>query len=235
MSDARRRVTLLLGVVALLVLLLAAAPAAHGQERHGRGACRRAAPPRREHGVRAPGAPGERGVGRATAAGTTHLPRERRSRPLAIEFRADDRGATGRHDRCDARRGPRGARRGSTPRRRAHGVRASGAPERTGSGKSGDCRARRFFPANATVGRWLSSSSLTVEVPSDSMLAATPQPVRHLLPRRQRRSRDGRNLPGANRDRHRHRLLHRQMASGSRTITWWTRHRPPHSSTAAHG
>ena len=32
MSDARRRVTLPLGAVALLVLLLAAAPAAHGQE-----------------------------------------------------------------------------------------------------------------------------------------------------------------------------------------------------------
>ena len=33
---------------------------------------------------------------------------------------------------------------------------------------------RRIFPANATVGHWLSSSPLTVEVPSDSMLAATP-------------------------------------------------------------
>ena len=32
----------------------------------------------------------------------------------------------------------------------------------------------RFFPANADVGRWLSSSPLTVEAQSESMLTATP-------------------------------------------------------------
>ena len=33
----------------------------------------------------------------------------------------------------------------------------------------------RFFPANADVGRWLSSSPLTVEAEPDSMLTATPE------------------------------------------------------------
>ena len=48
--------------------------------------------------------------------------------------------------------------------------------ERQANGDWGERRLPRgrFFPADTRVGRWLGSSPLTVEVPSDSMLAATP-------------------------------------------------------------
>ena len=176
MSDARRRVTLLLGVVALLVLLLAAAPAAHGQEGtvEVRVAAQRLLGGNTEFALQERQANGEWAERRLPARrifpASVAAGRWLSSSELTIEAQPDGMTAATPEAGLEVR---------VAAQLLADGRMEFALQERGADGTWEERRlpARRFFPANATVGRWLSSSSLTVEVPSDSMLAATPAPA----------------------------------------------------------
>ena len=172
MSDARRRVTLPLGAVALLVLLLAAAPAAHGAdgEVEVRVAAQRLADGRTEFALQERQANGEWGERRLPRGrffpADTRVGRWLGSSPLTITTQPDGMTAAtpdgGLEVRVAAQLLP-------------DGRMEFALQERASDGSWAERRlpARRFFPANATVGRWLSSSSLTVSVPGADPPAGT--------------------------------------------------------------
>ena len=175
MSDARRRVTLLLGVVALLALVLAAAPPAHGQESavEVRVAAQRLLGGNTEFALQERQANGEWAERRLPRGrffpADTRVGRWLGSSPLTIALQPDSMSTAAGDSGLEVR---------VAAQLLADGRMEFALEERRADGEWEERRlpTRRIFPANATVGRWLSSSSLTVEVPSDSMLAATPEP-----------------------------------------------------------
>ena len=200
-----RWATLVSIAAVLLVVLLAAAPAAHGAdgEVEVRVAAQRLADGRTEFALQERGTDGtweERRLprGRFFPAGT-RVGRWLGSSPLTLELSPDSMSAAAGDSGLEVR---------VAKQLLSDGRMEFALQERQADGSWGERRLPRgrFFPADTRVGRWLGSSPLTVRVPLDSMTEATPCRLR---PRRQRRSRDSRDLPSANRDRHRHGLLYR--------------------------
>ena len=178
MSDARRRVTLPLGAVALLVLLLAAAPAApaaHGQESavEVRVAAQRLADGRTEFALQerlADGSWGERRLpARRYFPADTRVGRWLGSTPLTIEAQPDGMTAATPDAGLEVR---------VAAQLRADGRMEFALQERGADGTWGERRLPRgrFFPADTRVGRWLGSTPLTVGVPLDGVSEATPTP-----------------------------------------------------------
>ena len=173
MSDARRRVTLPLGVVALLVLLLAAAPAAHGQEGavEVRVAAQRLLDGRTEFALqerRTDGTWGERRLPRGRFfPADTRVGRWLGSSPLTIAVSSDSMSTAAGDSGIEVR---------VAAQLLADGRMEFALQERQADGSWGERRLPRgrFFPADTRVGRWLGSTPLTVKVPLDSMTEATP-------------------------------------------------------------
>ena len=175
MSDARRRVTLPLGAVALLVLLLAAAPAVHGQEGtvEVRVAAQRLLDGRTEFALQerlADGSWGERRLpARRYFPADTRVGRWLGSTPLTIEAQPDGMTAATPDAGLEVR---------VAAQLRADGRMEFALQERGADGTWGERRLPRgrFFPADTRVGRWLGSTPLTVGVPLDGVSEATPTP-----------------------------------------------------------
>ena len=173
MSDARRRVTLPLGAVALLVLLLAAAPAAHGQEGavEVRVAAQRLLDGRTEFALqerRTDGTWGERRLPRGRFfPADTRVGRWLGSSPLTIAVSSDSMSTAAGDSGIEVR---------VAAQLLADGRMEFALQERQADGSWGERRLPRgrFFPADTRVGRWLGSTPLTVKVPLDSMTEATP-------------------------------------------------------------
>ncbi len=158
---------------AALLALMLAAPAAHGQqdELEVRVAAQRLADGRTEFALQerqANGAWGERRLpsGRFFPAGT-RVGRWLGSSPLTIEV-ASDSMSTATGDSGIAVR--------VAAQLLADGRMEFALQERETNGQWGERRLprSRFFPANATVGRWLASSPLTVSLSLDSTSGTTP-------------------------------------------------------------
>ena len=173
MSARTRWAALASAAAVLLALVLAAAPAAHGQESavEVRVAAQRLLDGRTEFALqerRADGTWGERRLpARRIFPASAAVGRWLSSSELTIEAQPDSMTAATSDPDLEAR---------VAAQLLADGRMEFALQERRADGEWEERRlpTRRIFPANATVGRWLSSSSLTVEVPSDSMLAATP-------------------------------------------------------------
>ena len=173
MSDARRRVTLPLGAVALLVLLLAAAPAVHGQEGtvEVRVAAQRLANGNTEFALQERQANGEWAERRLPRGrffpADTRVGRWLGSSPLTIALQPDSMSTAAGDSGIEVR---------VAAQLLADGRMEFALQERQADGSWGERRLPRgrFFPADTRVGRWLGSTPLTVEVPLDSMTEATP-------------------------------------------------------------
>ena len=126
---------------------------------------------------------------------------------MARQLAADDRGVLGQHVDGGGGLRHRGQGRRTTARRRAHGVRATGAPGERVVGRAA-AAPRALLPCGhegRAVARQLAADGEGCTGQHDRSDARC-----RLRPRRQRRSRDGRDVPGANHGRCRNRLLHRQ-------------------------
>ena len=173
MSGVRRWAALASAAALLLALALAAAPAAHGADGavEVRVAAQRLANGNTEFALQERQANGEWAERRLPRGrffpADTRVGRWLGSSPLTIEVSADSMSTAAGDSGLEVR---------VAAQLLADGRMEFALQERQANGDWGERRlpTRRIFPANATVGRWLSSSSLTVEVPSDSMLAATP-------------------------------------------------------------
>ena len=174
MSGGTRWAALASAAAVLLALVLAAAPPAHGQESavEVRVAAQRLLGGNTEFALQERQANGEWAERRLPARrifpASVAVGRWLSSSELTIEAQPDGMTAATPDAGLEVR---------VAAQLLAEGQMEFALQERRADGSWADRRLprRRIFPANATVGRWLSSSSLTVEVPSDSMLAATPQ------------------------------------------------------------
>ena len=173
MSGRTRWAALASAAAVLLALALAAAPAAHGAdgELEVRVAAQRLANGNTEFALQEREANGEWAERRLPRGrffpADTRVGRWLGSSPLTIALQPDSMSTATSDPDLEVR---------VAAQLLADGRMEFALQEREADGTWGERRLPRgrFFPADTRVGRWLSSSPLTVEVPSDSMLAATP-------------------------------------------------------------
>ncbi len=173
MSGRTRWAALASAAAVLLALALAAAPAAHGAdgELEVRVAAQRLANGNTEFALQERQANGEWAERRLPRGrffpADTRVGRWLGSSPLTVALQPDSMSTATPAPDLEVR---------VAAQLLADGRMEFALQEREADGDWGERRLPRgrFFPADTRVGRWLSSSPLTVEVPSDSMLAATP-------------------------------------------------------------